>query len=81
MTTGGTRAAAGSIFRSRNATQASKGSRRSSGAAQHYLLALCEGNGCRDSHSKRKRGQGRIHVLERRGRMWHPVARIKLPKA
>jgi len=48
---------------------------------QHYLLALCEGNGCRDSHSKRKHGQGRVHVLERRGRMWHPVARIKLPKA
>ncbi|MEX2016774.1 MAG: hypothetical protein WD873_09020 [Candidatus Hydrogenedentales bacterium] len=47
---------------------------------QHYLLALCEGNGCRDSRSKKKRGQGRIHVLERRGRIWRPVARIKLPK-
>lgn len=48
---------------------------------QHYLLALCEGNGCRDSHSKKKRGQGRIHVLERRRNLWKPVARIKLPKA
>jgi hypothetical protein len=48
---------------------------------QHYLLALCEGNGCHDSHTKPKRGQGRIHVLERRGRTWRPVARIKLPKS
>ena len=47
---------------------------------RHYLLALCEGNGCRGSRSKKKRGQGRIHVLERHGRMWRPVARIKLPK-
>ena len=47
---------------------------------QHYLLALCEGNRCRDSHSKRKRGQGRIHVLEARRGVWRPVARIKLPK-
>jgi hypothetical protein len=46
---------------------------------RHYLLALCEGNRCRGSRKKRKRGQGRIHVLERRGRVWHPVARIKLP--
>jgi hypothetical protein len=48
---------------------------------QQYLLALCEGNGCRDSHTKPKRGQGRIHVLERRGRIWHHVERIKLPKS
>jgi hypothetical protein len=47
---------------------------------QHYLLSLCEGNKCRDSHTKRKRGQGRIHVLETRGGMWKSVARIKLPK-
>src|SRR5687767_8049959 len=38
---------------------------------RHYLLALCEGNKCRDSRKKRRRGQGRIHVLERRGRVWH----------
>jgi hypothetical protein len=47
----------------------------------HYLLALCEGNKCRDSHTKRKRGQGRIHVLEQRRGLWKAVARIKLPKA
>lgn len=46
---------------------------------RHYLLALCEGNGCRESRKKAKRGRGRIHVLERRGRVWHPVAQIKLP--
>ena len=47
---------------------------------KHYLLALCEGNRCRESRKKPKHGQGRIHVLERRGRIWHPVARIKLPR-
>jgi len=47
---------------------------------RHYLLALCEGNNCRDSRKKKKRGQGRIHVLERRGRLWRPIARIKLPQ-
>ena len=47
---------------------------------QHYLLALCEGNKCRDSHTKRKRGQGRIHVLELRRGVWNSVARIKIPK-
>jgi hypothetical protein len=46
---------------------------------RHYLLALCEGNKCRDSHTKRKRGHGRIHVLERQRGLWRPVARIKLP--
>lgn len=46
---------------------------------RHYLLALCEGNRCHESRKKAKRGRGRIHVLERRGRVWHPVARIKLP--
>ena len=47
---------------------------------RHYLLALCEGNKCRDSRTKRKRGPGRIHVLERRRGWWHPIARIKLPR-
>jgi hypothetical protein len=47
---------------------------------EHYLLALCEGNRCTGGRSKKKRGQGRIHVLERRGRLWHPVAPIKLPR-
>ncbi len=48
---------------------------------QQYLLALCEGNKCRDSHTKKKRGKGRIHVLERHGEVWTSVGRIKLPKA
>lgn len=46
---------------------------------RHYLLALCEGNGCHESHTKTKSGRGRIHVLERKGRTWYPVAVIKLP--
>jgi hypothetical protein len=47
---------------------------------KRYLLALCEGNKCRETKTKPKQGAGRIHVLERRGRMWRPVARIKLPR-
>lgn len=47
---------------------------------QHYLLALCEGNACRESRKRVKRGRGRIHVLRQRGRVWSPAARIKLPK-
>ncbi|HKY20467.1 MAG TPA: hypothetical protein VJM31_04535 [Vicinamibacterales bacterium] len=46
---------------------------------RHYLLALCEGNRCRGSRKKRGNGRGRIHVLEKRGRTWQPVACIKLP--
>ena len=46
----------------------------------HYLLALCEGNNCRHSRNKQNQGHGRIHVLERRGRLWRAVARIKLPR-
>jgi hypothetical protein len=45
-----------------------------------YLLALCEGSNCRARGKGTKRGGGRIHVLEPRGRMWHPIARIKLPR-
>jgi hypothetical protein len=47
---------------------------------QHYLLALCEGSRCRSGRTKNKRGRGRIHLLERRGRLWQPIARIKLPR-
>jgi hypothetical protein len=47
---------------------------------QHYLLALCERNRCGESRRKKTRCRGRIHVLKRRGRVWHPVARIKLPR-
>jgi hypothetical protein len=46
----------------------------------HYLLALCEGNKCRESRKRKERGRGRIHLLERRGRVWRPIARIKLPR-
>jgi hypothetical protein len=47
---------------------------------RRYLLALCEGIDGGGGGTKGKKGQGRIHVLERRGRVWHPVARIKLPR-
>jgi hypothetical protein len=45
-----------------------------------YLLALCEGNLCRAGRAGRKPGGGRIHLLQRSGTLWKPVARIKLPK-
>ncbi len=46
---------------------------------QDYLLALCEGNRCRAGRAGRKPGGGRIHLLQRSGDLWKPVARIKLP--
>lgn len=46
---------------------------------QDYLLALCEGNRCRAGSAGRQPGGGRIHVLRRAGRLWKPVARIKVP--
>lgn len=45
-----------------------------------YLLALCEGSRCRGRRKRRKRGAGRIQVLEPRGTMWHPIERIKMPR-
>ena len=45
-----------------------------------YLLALCEGSNCRGRRKQRKRGKGRIHVLEPRGGMWRSIGRIKLPR-
>lgn len=47
---------------------------------QDYLLALCEGNRCRGGRAGRKPGGGRLHLLQRSGTLWRPVARIKLPK-
>ena len=47
---------------------------------EEYLLALCEGNACRGGRKSKKGGRGRIQVLQRRGKMWHPVERIKLPR-
>ena len=46
---------------------------------QDYLLALCEGNRCRSGRKGRKPGGGRLHLLQRSGARWKPVARIKLP--
>jgi hypothetical protein len=46
-----------------------------------YLLALCEGNGCRAGKKGRRPGGGRIQVLERRGKIWGAVATIKLPRS
>jgi hypothetical protein len=45
-----------------------------------YLLALCEGNRCKAGRKGRKPGGGRIHVLQKKGAGWQPVARIKLPR-
>lgn len=47
---------------------------------EQYLLALCEGNACRGDRKSKKGGRGRIHVLQRRGRLWRSVERIKLPR-
>jgi hypothetical protein len=46
-----------------------------------YLLALCEGNRCRAGTKGRRPGGGRIQVLERHGKVWRPVATIKLPRS
>ena len=44
-----------------------------------FLLALCEGNGCRGGRKGKKPGHGRIHVLRRVGRGWKSMATIALP--
>ena len=64
-------------FEDRNTGFEGLASVRSEG--RQYLLALCEGNACRKDRKKRAKGRGRIHVLERKGHVWQPVARIKLP--
>jgi hypothetical protein len=46
-----------------------------------YLLALCEGNRCRAGKKGRRPGGGRIHVIERQGTVWRPVATVKLPRS
>ena len=45
----------------------------------NYLLALCEGNKCLPDPKGSEGGGGRIHVLQKRHRMWQSVAVIKLP--
>jgi hypothetical protein len=47
---------------------------------QHYLLALCEGNEAQPGRAGQTPGGGRIQVLQKIGRMWQPVAEIKLPR-
>ncbi len=46
-----------------------------------YLLALCEGNRCRAGKKGLRPGGGRIQVLEKRGKVWRPLATIKLPRS
>ena len=48
-------------------------------AQTDYLLALCEGNHCAPGPKGRKPGNGRIHVLHKKGRLWKSLAVIKLP--
>ena len=45
-----------------------------------YLLALCEGNRCKAGRKGRKKGGGRIYVLQKRRGRWESVARMKLPR-
>jgi hypothetical protein len=47
---------------------------------EDYLLALCEGNRCRAGRRGEKPGGGRIHVLRKKGPIWEPIERIKLPR-
>ena len=70
----------GSTLRSRSATPGFEGLSAVRWRGQDYLLALCEGNRCRAGRAGRKPGGGRIHVLQRSGTLWKPVARIKLPR-
>jgi hypothetical protein len=46
-----------------------------------YLLALCEGNRDKAGSKGREGGRGRIHVLQKKGRMWQSLAGIKLPRS
>jgi hypothetical protein len=45
------------------------------------LLALAEGNRGKGNSKGRKGGRGRIHVLQKKGRVWKPLAKIKLPRS
>jgi hypothetical protein len=49
-------------------------------AGTDYLLALCEGNECLPGRAGQIPGGGRIEVLRRGGRVWQPIAEIKLPR-
>ena len=45
-----------------------------------YLLALCEGNGCRAGRESREGGGGTIQVFEQKKQAWKLVYSISLPK-
>jgi len=47
---------------------------------EDYLLAICEGNKCRDGAVGRAPGKGRIKVLQKETTGWEKVATLKLPK-
>ena len=65
---------------SRSAIRVSKVSPQSNFAERSTCSHLCEGSACRGGRKSKKGGRGRIQVLQRRGKLWHPVARIKLPR-
>lgn len=46
-----------------------------------YVLALCEGNKCRDGKKGQQPGGGRIKVLEKQGETWEVADTLKLPKS
>jgi hypothetical protein len=46
-----------------------------------YLLALCEGNDGKAGARGNTPGGGRIHVLQRSGQWWQPIAQIRLPSS
>ncbi len=45
-----------------------------------YLLALCEGNGCKAGREGGKPGGGRIQVFEKKKKKWKRTAAIHLPE-
>ena len=65
------------IFEKRNSGMEGLSAVRVGG--RDFLLALCEGNGCRGGRKGKKPGNGRIHVLRRVGRGWKSMAKIALP--
>ncbi|MGB6019328.1 MAG: hypothetical protein WBF77_07000 [Sulfurimonadaceae bacterium] len=45
-----------------------------------YLLALCEGNGCKAGKKGKKSGGGTIQVFEKKKKKWKRIRSINLPK-
>jgi hypothetical protein len=46
-----------------------------------YVLALCEGNKCKNGHTGRQPGDGRVQLFKKEKRRWLHVGTIKLPKS